>query len=118
MIRQFFACAFLFVASAVHAEPVATLTSPADMLNLRSEAADVTVYYAKAGQHLEVTMLFSDETGSLLRARVKLDDRQSHGVTLSDSDDRHRTTYRVERNGGMVGVYITESDANQKLAAR
>lgn len=118
MIRILIAVLALCMSAPLKAEPVATLSSEADMLHLPGGAAQMTIFFTDKGDLYDVTMLFTDNTGDVLRSGVRLASNQSHAITLSDAANGARTRYRVHRLGRLIGIHMSEQGQHSKLALR
>ena len=117
MFRALLAGMLISFASAAYATPVATLSKPTQTIYVPAGAVEMLVYYAPVGDTLEVTMLFTDPEGELLRSRVKLVDGQSHSVAFSDEEGSTPSSFRVERVGRMIGIHVEGEDAIPQFAA-
>lgn len=116
MLKALLVGAVVSLAGVAAAEPVATLSHPAQTLSFPARAAQLTVFFSKDPDSYDVTMLFRDHSGDVLRSRVRLKDTQVHSVTLRDERTDLRTEYRIERMGKFIGVHVTELDADRRLA--
>ena len=104
--------------SATLADPVAALTSPRETVQVSGKAGDLVAYFERSGDLLDVTMLFIDSDGEILRSRVSLGDQQQHSVTLSGPEGDARTRYELERLDNSVALSVHEMTERDKLAVR
>lgn len=118
MLKACLVGAFLSLAGVATAEPVAILADPSETIIVAARAAQMTVFFDADQDHLDVTMVFADNTGDILRSGVKLADNQSHAVTYNDDDSDVRTRFMVERVGQYVGVHVIEMDGDETFALK
>ena len=116
MLKACLAGAMLSLAGVAAAEPVAILADPSETIKVAARAAHMTVFFDREDEHFDVTMVFVDESGDILRSGVMLADNQSHTVTHGDEDAGVRTRFMVERVGRYVGVHVVEVDGAEKVA--
>lgn len=118
MLKRFLSALAFCVALPAFAEPVATLETPSQTLRITGEAAELTISYERVGDLVDVTMLFTDDSGDVLRTGILLQNQQSHAVTLSSDYDIFSTTYLVHRAGHLVGIHVREDDTLRLIASR
>ena len=100
------------------AGPAAELSSPRETVQISANAGDLLAYFERAGNEFDVTLLFTDRDGDVLRSRISLEDDQRHSVTLSDHDNLTRSTYALHRKDERIEVSVQEFDDPQQVAKR
>lgn len=118
MIRALLVGAVLSLAGVAAAEPVAILAHPSETIKVPAKAAHLTVFFDTDSAHYQVTMVFNDHSGDVLRSRVKLADNQTHTVIYRDEDSDLRTEFMVERVGRYVGVHVIELPSDERVAVQ
>ncbi|MEM9140423.1 MAG: hypothetical protein AAGB15_11405 [Pseudomonadota bacterium] len=61
-------------------------------------------FYNTDRKGMQVTMVFTDAEGEMLRTRIRLDDGQAHTIVLHDEDDREMR-YTLTRQGAQVQMH-------------
>ncbi|MFK7942118.1 MAG: hypothetical protein AB8B85_04265 [Paracoccaceae bacterium] len=116
MFKPLLVGALMSLTGVAVAEPVAILAHPAETIHVQGRAAQLTVFFDHDEDHYNVTMLFVENTGEVLRSRVRLVDDQTHAITLHATETDLSTQFRVERVGRYVGVHVVEMDDIPQLA--
>lgn len=72
-------------------------------------ATQAIAFYNTDRKGMQVTMIFTDAEGEMLRTRVRLDDGQAHTIVLHDENDQ-ALRYTFTRQGATVEMLGTDAE--------
>lgn len=113
--RIFLALVVSIFASSAFADMRAVLENEQSTARIQGDAADLIAYYTRRGEVMDLTMLFSDDDGEVLRSRIVLSDGQTHTILLGTDETLRATRYTFQRVGKMVGIKVI-AEPGPKLA--
>lgn len=85
----------------------ALLTSDRETVVVALDTTQMTVFFGTRQDLLDVTLLFQDEGGPVMRTRVSLEDGQSHTLTFPEDDWQPVARFKVRRTGRAIEATAT-----------
>ncbi len=100
----------------VQAEQIAILSAPHQTVALAAAPARAVAFYRAAADALDVTMVFTDAEGEVVRSRVRMKDGQRHIVTLEGEAGVPGARFTFVRDGAAIRAQA-QALPERKLAA-
>lgn len=117
MIRMFALLCALSCAVPAAAADAFVLLSDRETAQVSVEETRMTAWFAERNGALDVTLLVSGADASVLRARVALEDGQSHQLFLAGDEALQGVRFSVTRRGRTIELQGVAT-AGPELAAR